>query len=215
MGLYLNIYEHFKKQNGGTNPTFAQKTIASFTAGAIGSFMGNPCDLALVRFQADSTLPPEERRNYKNFFDALGRIVKEEGVTNLWRGAMPTITRAISVNVAMLVSYDTVKEMLTAHYGKGYDFKIQVYSSMVSAVAVAVISLPLDNLKTKLQKQKKVNGVFPYKGMADCFFKTLAKEGPTGFWAGLPTYYFRVGHHAIITLLMAEQYRKLLGVGKA
>ena len=86
---------------------------------------------------------------------------------------------------------------------------------MVSAVAVAVISLPFDNLKTKLQKQKAVNGVMPYKGMPDCFLKTLAKEGATGFWAGLPTYYFRVGPHSIITLLMAEQYRKLLGVGKA
>jgi solute carrier family 25 oxoglutarate transporter 11 len=150
MGLYFNITEHFKQQNGGGNPTFAQKTIASFAAGAIGSFIGNPADLALVRFQADTTLPPEERRNYKNVFDALGRIVKEEGITNLWRGALPTMTRAISLNVAMLVSYDTVKEKLTAHYGKGHDFKIQVYSSMVSAVAVAVISLPFDNLKTKL-----------------------------------------------------------------
>ena len=29
------------------------------TAGAIGSFVGNPCDLALVRLQADATLPPD------------------------------------------------------------------------------------------------------------------------------------------------------------
>jgi len=124
--------------------------VASFAAGGIGSFIGNPCDLALVRFQADSTLPPAERRNYKNVFDAFGKIVKDEGVTNLWRGALPTMTRAISLNVAMLVSYDTVKDKLTSHYGKGNEYKIQIYSSMVSAVAVALISLPFDNLKTKL-----------------------------------------------------------------
>lgn len=159
-------------------------------------------------------MPEAERRNYKHVFDALSRITKEEGVTNLWRGALPTMTRAIALNVAMLVSYDTVKENLTARMGADRGFAIQVYSSMVSAVAVAVISLPFDNLKTKLQKQKAVNGVFPYKGMPDCFMKTLAKEGATGFWAGLPTYYFRVGPHSIITLLMAEQFRTLLGVGK-
>jgi solute carrier family 25 oxoglutarate transporter 11 len=51
--------------------------------------------------------------------------------------------------------------------------------------------------------------------MPDCFFKTLAQEGATGFWTGLPTYYFRVGPHSIITLLTAEQYKKMLGVGKA
>ena len=124
--------------------------MASFTAGAIAAFMGNPCDLALVRFQADSTLPAAERRNYKNVFDAFGRIIKDEGVTNLWRGALPTMTRAISLNCAMLVSYDTVKDRLTSYYGKGNEYKVQIYSSMVSAVAVALISLPFDNLKTKL-----------------------------------------------------------------
>ena len=93
--------------------------MASFSAGAIAAFMGNPCDLALVRFQADSTLPAAERRNYKNVFDAFGRIIKDEGVTSLWRGALPTMTRAIAFNCAMLVSYDTVKDRLTAHYGKG------------------------------------------------------------------------------------------------
>jgi len=42
---------------------------------------------------------------------------------------------------------------------------------------------------------------------------SLAKEGVTGLWAGLPTYYFRVGPHAIITLLAAEQYRTMFGIG--
>ena len=124
------------------------------------------------------------------------------------------MTRAIALNVAMLVSYDTVKEGLKNRMGANKAFAIQFYSSMVSAVATSVVSLPFDNIKTKLQKQKAVNGVYPYKGMPDCFKKTLAKEGATGFWAGLPTYYFRVGPHAVITLLAAKQFRMLLGVGK-
>ena len=47
-------------------------------------------------------------------------------------------------------------------------------------------------------------GNLPYKGIADCFKVSIAREGVTGLWAGLPTYYFRVGPHAIITLLAAE-----------
>jgi solute carrier family 25 oxoglutarate transporter 11 len=57
-------------------------------------------------------------------FDALARITKEEGVTNLWRGALPTMSRAISLNVAMLVSYDTVKESLTKKMGAERAFAI-------------------------------------------------------------------------------------------
>lgn len=62
--------------------------------------------------QADNQLPVEERRNYKNVFDAFRRITKEEGILGLWRGATPTIVRAIVLNLAMLVSYDEVKEKL-------------------------------------------------------------------------------------------------------
>jgi solute carrier family 25 oxoglutarate transporter 11 len=50
--------------------------------------------------------------------------------------------------------------------------------------------------------------------MPDCFAKSLAREGVTGFWAGLPTYYFRVGPHTVIVLLTSEVYKKWLGVGK-
>jgi len=71
---------------------------------------GNPADLALVRIQADSTLPVEERRGYKNVFDAFYKIVKDEGVAALWRGSTPTVIRAIVINVAMLGPYDEIKE---------------------------------------------------------------------------------------------------------
>lgn len=43
-------------------------------SGGIGSAIANPTDVALIRFQSDNNLPPAERRNYKNVFDAFGRI---------------------------------------------------------------------------------------------------------------------------------------------
>ena len=168
-----------------------------------------------MRLQADSSLPVAERRNYKSAFDAFNRIIAEEGVTSLWKGAVPTMSRAISLNCAQLVSYETVKESLTASLKTASPFTIQIYASLVSSVFTAFFSLPFDNIKTKMQKQKaNAQGVVPYKNMAACFQVSMAREGITGFWAGLPTYYFRVGPHAIITLLALEQYKKLLGVGK-
>ena len=79
-----------KKRNDGKFPTH-WKILSSLVAGGIGAVIGNPMDLSLVRFQADSTLPPDQRRNYKNVFDALSRIVKEEGFFSLWKGVGPTI----------------------------------------------------------------------------------------------------------------------------
>lgn len=71
-----------------------------------------PClQIALVRMQADGVLPPAERRNYRGIFDAVRRIVKEEGVANLWRGSTPTVLRAMSLNMGMLATADQAKEV--------------------------------------------------------------------------------------------------------
>ena len=217
LGIYFNLTEWVKvNRNGGEGLSALQRAGCSLFAGSFGSFVGNPCDLALVRMQADTTLPEAERRNYKNVVDAFTRIVAEEGVTSLWKGAVPTMMRASALNVSMLVSYETAKDIATAAMGPNASpFQVQFGSSMIAAVATAVGSLPFDNIKTKMQKQKAgPDGKMPYSSIADCFAKSMAREGVTGFWAGLPTYYFRVGPHAIITLLAAEQYRKLFGIGQ-
>ena len=118
LGIYFNLTEYVKNNtNGGENLSALQRAGCSMTAGALGSFVGNPCDLALVRMQADTTLPEAERRNYKNVVDAFTRIVTDEGVTALWRGSVPTMSRAVALNTCMLVSYDTAKDAATKALG--------------------------------------------------------------------------------------------------
>lgn len=148
--------------------------------------------------------------------NALTTIAKNDGVPALWAGAVPTMTRAICLNIAMMVSYDTSKEKIVEATGrKPSELYVQFLASMVSACCTAFFSLPADNIKTKMQKQKpNAEGVLPYKSMPDCFQKTVAREGVFGLWAGLPTYYFRVGPHSAIVLLLSEFYRKMLGVGQ-
>ncbi|KAB1213283.1 Mitochondrial dicarboxylate/tricarboxylate transporter DTC [Morella rubra] len=75
-----------------------QKALCGLTAGAIGASVGSPADLALIRMQADATLPEAQRRHYKNAFHALSRIVSDEGDLALWKGADPTVVRAIALN---------------------------------------------------------------------------------------------------------------------
>lgn len=215
LGIYSNCIDYFKKQNADpTTTTFMQKAQSSFIAGSVGSWFGNPCDLVLVRMQADTSLPVNERRNYKGVGDAFRRIMAEEGLTAYWVGAVPTMIRATALNMSMMMTYDTVKENLTKAYPQD-PFKVQVASSMLSAINVALITLPFDNIKTKIQKQKPLpDGTMPYKNFMDCFRQSMVKEGAMGFWSGLPTFYFRVGPHAIITLLALEQWRSIMGVGK-
>jgi len=65
---------------------------------------------------ADGRLPVNERRGYKNVFDALFRVIKEEGVFTLWRGATPTVLRAMVLNAAQLASYSQVLYIFILFY---------------------------------------------------------------------------------------------------
>lgn len=48
-------------------------------------------------------------------FDALFRIVNEEGILALWKGCSPTIMRALTMNLGMLSTFDEVKERINAY----------------------------------------------------------------------------------------------------
>lgn len=184
------------------------------TAGFLGSLVGNPSDLALVRFQADHTLPKELRRNYKHVFDAFNRIIAEEGVLSLWKGSAPTVARAMSLNAGQLATFEELKELVTKLRGKS-DLLTRVIAVTGSGIAASVVSLPFDNIKTKLQKQKAdANGVLPYSGLMDCFRKTVSREGFFGLWVGLPTFIIRIAPHSIISLLIMDYLHTNFGKGK-
>ena len=93
IGVYSNLLER-AKMSTSSSPDLATKLGIGCIAGGMGSFIGTPTEVALVRMTADSKLPIDQRRNYQSVLDCLSRIVKEEGVLQLWRGASPTVARA-------------------------------------------------------------------------------------------------------------------------
>lgn len=167
--------------------------------------MGNPSDVALVRFQSDSALPVDQRRNYKHVFDAFRRIVKEEGAITLWRGLNTNMGRAISLTVGQMASFEEIKQRVIQLRGGKEGLLTTSIASAGAGMICACTALPFDNMRTKLQKMKKLpDGTMPYSGLADCFKKTLKKEGATGFWVGLPTFITRVAPHTIVSLLVMD-----------
>jgi solute carrier family 25 oxoglutarate transporter 11 len=183
------------------------KFLTSFSSGAIASAIGNPFDVALVRMQADGLRPVAERRNYSGVFNAVGRIIKEEGFVSLYWGYKPNLLRAIAMNVGMMATYDEVKETCTNLMGTG------LHTNMASAAAAgffcAFFSLPFDMIKTRLQNMKPLpTGELPYTGVIDCAGKIFKKEGFTSFWRGFGAFYGRCAPHAMIILLTREQVMK-------
>ena len=113
LGLHREFSDRLKAAQGGAALSALQSSGSAMLAGALASVIGTPCDVALVRMQADSMRPAAERRGYTGVFNALGRIASEEGVKRLWQGFEPTAARAIAMNVGMMASYDQAKMAIT------------------------------------------------------------------------------------------------------
>lgn len=209
LGLY-DIFTEKAKGSSGTLP-FWKVTICSLSAGGIAAVVGNPADLALIRMQADTMLPVEQRRNYSGVFGALSSIAKEEGSAGLFKGAVPTATRAMALNFGML-GFNTMAKDLLADMGVKKNSAAQVFgASAIAGFFASFFSLPFDYVKTQIQKMKPdpVTGRLPFSGPVDCAMQQVRTGGITRLWTGFPTYYVRIAPHAMITLIAQDQVKKL------
>lgn len=199
------VKETYYSQKGKNLPLYIKISIG-MVAGGLASAIGSPIDLILIRLQADTTLPVNQRRNYKGLFDAMSRVIKDEGITGLFTGATPTIIRAICLNAAMMSTSDQAKESLGPYLGGEKSVPTVFVSSALSGVASALSSLPADLVKTRLQRMipDPHTGQLPYKGFFDCARKIAQREGLGAFYVGTGTYIFRIAPHAFITLLLLD-----------
>ncbi|KAL7585645.1 hypothetical protein Lser_V15G44580 [Lactuca serriola] len=210
MGLYEIFKEKWSDPNTG-NLTLTRKIGSGLLAGGIGAAVGNPADVAMVRMQADGRLPAAQRRNYKGVADAISRMVKQEGVTSLWRGSSLTVNRAMIVTASQLASYDQIKETILSKGVMGDGLGTHVTASFAAGFVAAVASNPVDVIKTRVMNMKVEEGVEPpYKGAVDCAVKTVRAEGPMALYKGFIPTISRQGPFTVVLFVTLEQVRKIL-----
>lgn len=208
LGIYTILFEKMTSADGRP-PNFFLKAVIGMTAGAVGAFVGTPAEVALIRMTADGRLPLEERRGYTNVFNALARITREEGLTTLWRGCVPTMARAVVVNAAQLASYSQSKQALleSGYFDDG--ILCHFSASMISGLVTTAASMPVDIVKTRIQNMKMIDGKPEYKNGLDVLVRVVGKEGFFSLWKGFTPYYARLGPHTVLTFIFLEQMNRL------
>lgn len=202
MGLFNSLVERFAVDG---KASFIVQLSSGLAAGAAGAFCGTPAEVALIRMTADGRLPLEQRRNYANVFNALARIVREEGFRALWTGCSPTIARSMLVNMCQLTSYSQAKQRLvaTGYFHEG--ILLHFCASMISGLITTAASMPVDIAKTRLQNMKTIDGKPEYRGTIDVLGKVIKNEGFFCLWRGFTPYYARLGPHTVLTFVILEQ----------
>ncbi|POM81962.1 Mitochondrial carrier protein family protein [Cryptosporidium meleagridis] len=201
------------------NLSLGVKALIGLTSGGISSFICNPVDLALIRLQTNSLLPLSQQKCYKNVLQAIKCIIKEEGFFSMWKGSVPSIVRAMSINMGMLATYDHFIEVCCRWTGPNENqVFVKVLSSILSGAVASVVSLPFDTIKTQIQKQtvyeedseslitkQEGHNLNNYTRVIAHIYRS---QGLSGFFKGYLTYYSRIAPHAMITLLCMDWFNK-------
>jgi solute carrier family 25 oxoglutarate transporter 11 len=206
-GLRLGGYRIALEKANSLNPSgplsLLGQSILSFFVGGFAAWVASPFDLVLIRLQSDRLLPDNQKRNYSGTFNALNRIIKEEGFTGLWKGASTVVLRVAVINSISIPGYELIKQELDYLYGFAASHRI--YASVFSSVLSCVASLPVDNFKTKMQKMvRNPDGSEPYRNIWDCLRKSIQREGVAGLYVGFPVYVTRIAPHVILSMLLQD-----------
>ncbi|XP_066578704.1 solute carrier family 25 member 35 [Amia ocellicauda] len=192
----------------------AKSTAAGAVSGVVGAVMGSPIYLVKTHLQSQSTSSIAVGHQYKHqgMFHALAAIRREQGVAGLWRGTSAAIPRVMVGSAAQLSTFSASKELvIDLQVFPAGSWLEALSAGMVSSVVVVLAMTPFDVISTRLYNQPvdaRGQGVL-YRGLADCFSKTLRSEGLTGLYKGVGASYFRLGPHTVLSLLFWNELRKV------
>ncbi|KAI8912870.1 mitochondrial carrier domain-containing protein [Entophlyctis helioformis] len=119
-------------------------------------------------------------RKYTGMFDAGSSMIKEGGISSLYRGTVATLARDVPGSAAYFVAYEFTHRLL-----KGDSDKLSIgavlFSGGMAGVAMWSIAIPPDVIKSRIQSAPAGT----YKGFMDCATKIVAQEGPSALFKGL------------------------------
>ena len=177
--------------------------------GGIAAYISCPMEVAVVRMSNDSSLPKEERRNYKGVVDTATRIVKEEGVSAFWRGSSPFVARAMMVGVFQVATLDQFKAFYATYLYQQKNSIPNVFASaMTSGLIYSIATMPLEASKNRMASQKPDKaGNLPYKGILQTLTKVSADSGFMSLYNGFFPYYLRCGGHTVSMFIFVQLLR--------
>jgi len=180
-------YEEFKhslERHMPFLPRSGQTVLAAILAGTVSSGLCTPTDLIKVRMQAG---PSFLHRPYASIWHAGYSIIREEGLTGLYKGAMPTMQRAVVVTVLNLASYDIIKGALLKNTTLRDDTTTYLVGSLITGLMSTYGSQPIDVIKSRIMAQPvdAITGKgLLYRSSFHCARVTVSESGWRGLWKG-------------------------------
>jgi len=201
LGLYTPIKSIITKD--AKHPSLEMKVLSGSLSGGLAAAVTSPIELIKTRLQAAGQTPGAATSST----GVIQAVVKADGVTGLWKGAMPGLFRSAILTAAQCATYDEVKRGVLSATGWEDGPHTHLTSAMIAGLVTTTITNPLDVIKTRM-----FVGGSKYKGALSCAADVLKKEGMLGFMKGWSASYARLGPHTVIMFTTAESLRKYAGL---
>ncbi|XP_023162101.1 mitochondrial dicarboxylate carrier isoform X2 [Drosophila hydei] len=203
--LRFHLYQVGKQYVDDYN-LFHKVYVASIS-GLLAGTVGIPCELINTRMHVDRLLKVKYRRNYRNVFDGIHTIWRNEGFRALYTGGLCSFTRATLVNIGQNAMYDQSKIMYKHYFDWDDDCKIlHITSSLTAAILCAPVVQPIEILKTM-----QMNRSAGYLTTTSEKITYMMRFGFRGLFRGITPSLLRMIPQTIIMFLLYEQLRIQFG----
>jgi solute carrier family 25 (mitochondrial uncoupling protein), member 8/9 len=122
--------------------------------------------------------------------NVISRMVKEEGITSLYKGLSPGVQRQCVYGGIRLMLYEPIRDAIHSDktkeiplYKKSkFLFNSKVVAGILSGAIAITIANPTDLVKIRLQGAKDTK---LYNGSFDAYQKIIKTSGVKSLWTGL------------------------------
>ena len=143
------------------------------------------CPIELLR----TKLQAQHGYSFKEVVGVLSAAVRTDGLFSLWRGLFPMLLRDVPFSIAYWIGYEYFKLKFTICLEPQYYPVVPFAAGSLSGIIAAVLTNPLDVVKTHVQVDLGKSGPNSKRlgagSLATVVRKIVSKHGIAGLYAGL------------------------------
>ncbi|XP_043076252.1 solute carrier family 25 member 47-A isoform X2 [Puntigrus tetrazona] len=185
-GTYRNCLRCLAQIRGvGAPNTKLDVFLSGLAAGVAQTCVMSPGDTVKVRLQCQmesgrSGLKPK----YSGPIHCLLSVVRDQGVSGLYRGALPLAFRDGPSFATYFLTYSSLCSLLTPEGQNEPAWSAVLLSGGLAGMSGWFVGTPMDVIKARLQMDG-VGGERRYGGLLHCLSETVRSEGPGIFFRSL------------------------------
>ena len=190
-----NISRVFQKALHYITLQLTSDFIINFLAGGISGSVAKTCTAPIERvkllIQTQDVNPKVvsgEVIPYSGIIDCFTRVMKEQGITSLWRGNVTNIIRYFPTQAFNFAFKDSIKSLFPVVDDKetqfGKFFLVNMLSGGLAGAGSLCFVYPLDFARTRLASDVGEDNQ-QFNGLWDCLRQTFATGGIRGIYNGI------------------------------